>query len=77
MDGAKRRSLKLKTPRDIQKALSRVANMVINNEIDVKTANSITLICNAILGSIRSDEQDKKIRELQELLENIQDDKKV
>lgn len=77
MDGTKRRSLKLKTPRDIQKALSRVANMVINNEIDVKTANSITLICNAILGSIRSDEQDKKIRELQELLENIQDDKKV
>lgn len=47
--------------------------MVANGEIPTGQANTIILECNAILGSIRADEQEKKIRELQELLENIQD----
>ena len=47
----RRKCLKLSNPREIRKALSRIANMVLNHEIDGKTANSIVYICNAILGT--------------------------
>ena len=65
---ARRKSLKLDTPQAVRKALSRVANMVLNNEIDTKTANSIILACNAILSGIRTDEQEKKLVELEQIL---------
>ena len=35
--------LRLKTPSEIRRALARVANMVLNKELDTKTANSIIL----------------------------------
>lgn len=63
-----RKRLKLDSPQAVRKALSRVANMVLNGEIDSKTANSIILACNAILGGIRTDEQQKKIDELERIL---------
>lgn len=47
----RRKSLKLSSPREIRKALSRIANMVLNHELDGKTANSIVYICHAILGT--------------------------
>ena len=47
----RRKCLKLSNPREIRKALSRIANMVLNHEIDGKTTNSIVYICNAILGT--------------------------
>lgn len=60
--------MKLDTPQAVRKALARVANMVLNDELDTKTANSIILACNAILSGIRTDEQDKKIAELEQIL---------
>lgn len=45
--------------------------MALNNEIDTKTANTIILACNAVLSAIRTDEQQKKIDELEELLDEI------
>lgn len=65
----RRKNLKLATPSDIRKALSKVANMVLNGEIDTKTANTLTVVCNALLSSIRTDEQEKRIEELEILLE--------
>lgn len=65
---ARRKSLKLDTPQAVRKALARVANMVLNGELDTKTANSIILACNAILSGIRTDDQEKKIAELEEIL---------
>lgn len=65
---ARRKSIKLSSPSEVRKALSRVANMVLNGDLDPKAANSIILACNAILGGIRTDEQEKKIRELEEIL---------
>ncbi|MEG1945289.1 MAG: hypothetical protein RR058_07695 [Oscillospiraceae bacterium] len=65
---ARRKSIKLSSPSEVRKALSRVANMVLNGDLDPKAANSIILACNAILGGIRTDEQEKKIRELEQLL---------
>lgn len=51
MAGAGKKRLKLSNPREVRRALNRLANMAINGEIDNKTANTIVYICNAILGS--------------------------
>ena len=63
-----KRNLKLDTPDNIRKALAKIANMTYKGELDTKTANSITVTCNAILSGIRTDEQDKKIAELEQIL---------
>ena len=69
----KRRAIKLASPRAIKRAITRVCNMVLNDEIDPKAANTIILGCNSILSSIRLDDQQKKIEELEALIdENIQ-----
>ncbi len=73
MSQKKRVKLKLDTPSNVRKSLSKVTNMVINGELPTGQANTIILACNAILGSIRADEQEKKIKELEELIESIQD----
>lgn len=65
---ARRKSLKLDTPQAVRKALSRVSNMVLNGEIDPKSANTLILACNSILSAIRIDEQEKKITEIEKLL---------
>lgn len=63
-----KRNLKLDSPDNIRKALAKVANMTYKGEIDVKTANSFTTTCNVILSGIRIDEQDKKLAELERIL---------
>ena len=63
--------LRMGTPTEIKRTLARVANMALNGEIDTKTANTIILACNAILGAIRTNEQQKKIDELEVLLSGI------
>lgn len=65
---ARRKSMKLSTPTDVRKALSRVANMVLNEELDPKAANSIISACNAILSGIKTVDHENKIRELEQLL---------
>ena len=72
MEQKKKLRLKLDSPNNVRKSLSKISNMVANGELPTGQANTIILACNAILGSIRADEQEKKIRELQELLENVQ-----
>lgn len=47
--------LKLSNPHEIRQALTRIANMVLNGALDPKAANSITMTCNIILASIKSD----------------------
>ena len=42
--------------------------MTYKGELDTKTANSIILACNAILSGIRTDEQEKKLIELERIL---------
>jgi hypothetical protein len=65
---ARRKQLKLSTPAEVRRAISRVANMALNGEIDTKTANTIILACNAILGGIRADEHEKKLLQLEQIL---------
>lgn len=64
--------LKTRTATEVRKTLTRVMNMVVNGEMDNKTANTIILGCNAVLSSIRTDEQQRKLDELEKIInENI------
>lgn len=62
--------LRMRTPPEVRRAMARVANMALNGEIDTKTANTIILAGNAILSAIRTDEQQKKIEEIEKILNN-------
>lgn len=64
--------LRLRTPNDIRKTLAKITNMIANNEIDTKKANTIIYSCNSILNSIRVDEQEKRIVELEEFINDKQ-----
>lgn len=52
-NGCSKKRLKLSTPREVRRTLNRIANMMINHEIDQKTASGITYICNVILGCFK------------------------
>lgn len=45
--------------------------MAINGDIDNKTANTVILGCNTVLSSIRIDEQQKKIDQLEGILNGL------
>ena len=60
--------LKLSTPTEVRKALNRLANMILNGQIDPKSANAIIYACNVVLGAIRTDEQEKRLDELEKLI---------
>ena len=77
MEESKRLRLKLTTATEVRRALTRVSNMVLNGELDPKRPNAIILACNAILSSIRTDEQGKKMAELEELLAELKRTKNV
>ena len=60
--------LRTGTPAEARRTLSRVINMVMNDEISTGKANTITLTCNAILNSMRIDEQQKQLDALEQLV---------
>ncbi|MHC6178644.1 hypothetical protein ACYUJ6_02120 [Clostridium sp. JNZ X4-2] len=72
---AKRR-MKLSTPEEVRKSLARVANMIINDELDTKKASTFTYVCNGILQSIRADDQEKRLEELEQYVNVLKDQDK-
>ena len=66
---------KTSSAREVRVTLSKIVNLIANDELDPKKANSIVYVCNAILQSIRVDEQEKQIQELREMIEEIQKEK--
>ena len=65
---ARRKTLKMSTPEEIRRAISRVANMVLNGEIESKEANALLYACNSALSAVRTDEYRRKVEELEILL---------
>ena len=63
------------TPRDIKRTLNRVSNMVLNGQIDSKDANAIIYACNTTLSTIRIDEQEKRLDELEKVIKNMEESK--
>ena len=68
--------LKTKSATEVRRTLARVMNMVANKEMDNKTANTIILGCNAVLSAIRTDEQQRRINELEKILQEVTINKK-
>ncbi|MBQ7759309.1 hypothetical protein [Anaerotignum sp.] len=64
--------LKTSTATEVRRALSRVNNMLLNGQIEPKTANAIIYSCNSILTSLRVDEQERKIDGLERMLNELQ-----
>lgn len=69
---AKKR-LKMSTSREVRRAVNRIANMLLNGEIDAKTANAILYAANVTLGAIRVDEQQAKLDELERIVEEMEE----
>ena len=62
----------MSTSREVRRAVNRIANMLLNGEIDAKTANAILYAANVTLGAIRVDEQQAKLDELERIIEEMQ-----
>ena len=45
--------IKLSTPAEVRRTLSKIANMLLNNQIDPQRATAITNCCNAVLNCIK------------------------
>lgn len=65
---AKKR-LKMSTSREVRQAVNRIANMLLNREIDPKTANAILYAANVTLGAIRVDEVEQRLEALEKAIE--------
>ena len=66
-----KKRLKLSTPREIRRAISRVANMVLNGELEAKEANTILYACNVTLSAIKTVEQEERLNELEKELDAL------
>ena len=62
----------MNTATEVKRAITRIANMVLNGGLDPKQANTILYGCNIILSAIRTDEQEKRMDELEKALEEIE-----
>lgn len=60
------------SPGEVRRAVNRIANMLLNGEIDAKTANAIIYAANVTLGAIRVDEQQARLDELERVLEDLE-----
>ena len=63
--------LKMSSSRDVRRTVNRIANMLLNSEIDPKTANDILNACNVCLGSNRTEEQEMTLDELERLVKEL------
>lgn len=68
---AKKR-LRMGTSTEVRRAINKINNMVLNGEIDTKTANALLYGCNVCLGAIRVDDQQAKLNELEKLVKEFE-----
>ena len=72
---ASNRKLSWSNAREVRRSLAAINNMLLNDKIEADKARAIVYTANAILSSIRLDEQEKQIQELREMVEQIQKEK--
>ena len=59
------------TSTEVKRAVSRINNMLLNGEIDAKTANALLYGCNVCLGAIRVDDQQAQLNELEKMVKEF------
>lgn len=64
--------LKMSTATEIKRTLTRISNLVLNEQLDPKRANALIYACNTALSSIRIDEQESRLDELEQTLAQLQ-----
>ena len=67
-----KRYLKMTTPGEVRRAMTKVSNMALNQEITPQQANAVIYAGNAVLGSIRADEQERRLAELEKKLDDLE-----
>lgn len=70
-----KKRLKMTSSREVRRAVNRIANMLLNGEIDPKTANAILYGCNICLAAIRVDDQQAKLDELESIIGELRNEK--
>lgn len=67
-----KKHLKMTNPCEVRRAMTRVSNMVLNGEITPQQANALIYAGNAVLSSIRADEQERRLTELEAKLTELE-----
>ncbi len=62
----------MSTSREVRRTVNRISNLLLNGELDPKTANALLYACNVALGAIRADEQQRKLDELEALVKELE-----
>lgn len=68
-------NLKMDTAAEVRSSLTLIANMVINREMDSRTASTLNSLCNTVLNSIRTDEMEKEMNDLKEIIEDLTEER--
>ena len=69
-----KKRLKMSSSREVRRTVNRIANMLLNGEIDPKTASAILYGCNVCLGAIRVDDQQAKLDELESIIGDLRNE---
>lgn len=56
--------------------MNKINNMLLNGEVDAKTANALLYGCNVCLSAIRVDDQQAKLNELEQMIKELEADGK-
>lgn len=70
-DDMPKKRLKMGTSTEVKRAVNRINNMLLNGEIDAKTANALLYGCNVCLGAIRVDDQQAQLNELEKMVKEF------
>ena len=72
---ATNRKLSWSNAREVRRSLAAINNMLLNRTIEPDRARAIIYGANNILASIRTDEQEKQIEELKQVLEELENER--
>ena len=70
-DNMPKKRLKMGSSTEVRRAVNRITNMLLNGEIDAKTANALLYGCNVCLGAIRIDDQQAQLNELERMVKEV------
>ena len=71
-----KKRLRMGTSTEVRRAVNKINNMLLNGEVDAKTANALLYGCNVYLGAIRVDDQQAKLNELERVIKELEVDGK-
>ncbi len=61
------------TSTEVRRAVNKISNMLLNGDIDPRTANALLYGCNVCLGAIRVDEQQTKLTALEKQVKELEE----